>query len=464
MSTASRLADLVGILALGAAACGGGSDGGADAQPDGAPPVDAAPRLETVRVLDRFVTPMAGVPVAYNDAAGEVVGEAVTDAAGEVMVDVPPGGSVTVFFTIGNQHQRQVITDLEDGQTVLVHRIGADFVEPPPVVIAAPTSYSFGLVSLPAQTASVTMNGPCNGHSVSVTPPTATIAFSDAECVYGTRTSWNALFFAKNAGGAVIAWGAAPGMVYNPGGTSSATGIAVNATTFDRFAAEPHGLVTYSRSWLGVTSLGPNAWPGGSALADNQAGTVAVVVTVPSSPSVFGFSGFALDAGYSFDDADGSRDFDVYTTVGASPTPGGLDVALDVDVDALAAISIPSDVDASTPGRLSLGFELNGPRGDVGTVGFAWWGPGHVDTDQAFVVFDPTRAGASPIRLPAVPVHLAAYAPAADAGILAGSVRLDDVEAITGYTAFLAERGANYRYRYVVGERVTSLSVGRYAH
>lgn len=113
---------------------------------------------QIVHVVDRYGDPIAGVPVVANDQEGAVTAVDKTDENGMLSIDVPTGGSVSVFQAETTSLSVSTVVEPPPG-TIIRFPIWAPW--PKSASLGDPTTYEIAFASVPAEAYHVTVGHEC---------------------------------------------------------------------------------------------------------------------------------------------------------------------------------------------------------------------------------------------------------------------------------------------------------------
>lgn len=352
--------------------------------------------MEKVRTLTPPNTSIANLPVFSYDQAGHVVEQLVTNTEGEVSLDIPEGGGVGVLElhagTNGGQLEvyRYISTfeGVPEGSTIAVYAYeSARQVEPPPDHYPM-TFVKVAVTGLPAGTQSWSAVLSCAGTS-SMSPSFSNLNFLDYEGCRGEPT-YDAVAYAVDANGAMIAFGHTEGLSFVEGGQATITIPLSNASLLGQFS----GSLTNVPSGVYSTSLDvgcSRAEQLGFSLSRNASPATPMLSLVSSLPSTYGDAWYAT-ANVRFDSSGNSGLVRTLSSKTFPPSPFGLDASAHAEIDHV----FENFADWT---HLPIEWTTQGPdTADATVLSETWTRPG------VTTYWTATRpAGAGKMRLPDLP-------------------------------------------------------------
>ena len=357
-----------------------------------------APLIETVRTLDSVSKmPFPGVTVLVHDADGHIVDQPVTDANGEVEVQVPDGGGITTLSTTAvgrpavTTHHVVTVNAIPDGGLVTL-----PYFDPPPpgpVVTHDPMIYIGVHVSgVPANAAHWYARASCGDLITSAGTSTVNTQLGYVGCP--DRDDFEVIVWAESLSGTLLGAGKSATYPFTAG-SGFGVNVAVAATNSQpyqsRIDGTPSDAVSAIMSFVGRDAAGNSA-----GMSFTQAPPLDPVEWKPGALPASYFDSWTMQASLSFGATQGS-----YRSANAAAvvTPFLFDAA------AVQRQHVP-DEDVSEEGHLLLAWNVDpGNSASASVITDVWGSP--TERTQWMAI---TAPGAGHVRFPDLPSEDASWA------------------------------------------------------
>lgn len=358
----------------------------------------AAATSFTVVAVDQHDAAMANVPVVAHDDHGVPGNAAHTNVSGTVTIEVPGGGSVSVFLDPADPTATAewvTVQSPPDGATL---RVRGTSTEPPAPF--APTTYKVVAQGAPANSSfrfwsHCDLSGPSSAISAILT---------NAECTELPAESF--VVGAYDASDTLVAWGTA-GAPTSPGALFDLV-VILSQTTFDEVAVQsgdlPAGTLLAQATWTGLDSPSDQASRGGAVVAPSFSASLRVanlpvdrrlVVTALLDPASY----------LIYEEVQQAFPPTLWLTASATQRPTGLTAVWD-------NIARPTMSWATT----------GGDDGQMAQTSLSWSTGGAPFRWTAFVPLD----GTTTVTLPLAPIDQTPFIPSANTTFTAASVKIRD--------------------------------------